>query len=98
LATYQRILASGGFTIVELRPAICLLGNVIDTRRRIIFQVLAQYWALLCGIVGRRERLGRVVGAALRAVDLLATRVAKTGPSAKIIVARRNEPALARSL
>jgi SAM-dependent methyltransferase len=97
LATYQRILATGGFTIVELRPATCLLANVIDTRRQITFQVLERYWALLGGSVGRRERLGRVVGAVLRAIDLLATRVVPNGPSAKIIVARRAELAPAQS-
>ena len=91
LGTYQRILRGAGFEIVDLRPATCLLGNVMDTRWRFTFRVLERYWDLVSRIVGRRERLGQVVGSALRAVDLLASRVLPRGPSAKIIVARRGQ-------
>jgi SAM-dependent methyltransferase len=92
LATYARILGDSGFEIVDLRPASCLLTNVIDTRREITFRLLDRYWDLLGRIVGKRERLGRVVGAVLRPLDLLATRVVSDGPSAKIVVARRSAP------
>lgn len=91
LATYASILSRAGFSIVDLRPTSCLLANVIDTRREFTFRVLERYWDLLAGLVGRHERRGRVVGALLRAVDLVATSVVPNGPSAKIIVARRTE-------
>jgi SAM-dependent methyltransferase len=89
LATYVRVLNDAGLTIVHMRPATCLLGNVIDTRRRVTFRVLERYWDLLSRIVGRRERLGSVIGSALRGVDLVATGVLPNGPSVKVIVARR---------
>lgn len=88
LNSYTRVLQQMGFTIVELRPASCLLINVIDTRYAITFRVLQQYWALLTRFVGRRERLGRAVGFVLQALDLVATKMVPIGPSAKIIVAR----------
>ncbi len=89
LATYVRVLNDAGLTIVHLRPASCVLANVIDTRRRFTFRVLERYWDLLSRIVGRRERLGSVIGSALREVDLIATGLLPNGPSAKVIVGRR---------
>jgi SAM-dependent methyltransferase len=90
LATYERILGEGGFTIAHLRPMSCLLGNVQDTRSLLGFRVLAAYWELLMRGVGPRERLGRVVAGPLRAADLIATRFVPNGPSSKVIIARRS--------
>jgi glycosyltransferase involved in cell wall biosynthesis len=96
LSAYNRILNRAGFTLVDLRPASCLLANVIDTRRKWTFRALERYWDLLSRGVGRRERLGRAVGNMLRAVDTVATRFLAHGPSAKILVARRDSSAVAR--
>jgi glycosyltransferase involved in cell wall biosynthesis/SAM-dependent methyltransferase len=88
LATYTDLLGREGFAIAALRPATSLLGNVIDARSGITFRLLERYWELLGRGVGRRERLGRLVGAVLRPLDLALTRVLPSGPSAKVIVAR----------
>jgi SAM-dependent methyltransferase len=93
LATYERILAAGGFEVVDLRPVSCLLTNVIDTRRPGTFRLMSLYWEAICRIIGRRERLGSVAGSVLGAADRLATRIVPNGPSAKILVARRRPPA-----
>jgi SAM-dependent methyltransferase len=89
LHTYLRVLADMDFKVTVLRPAACLLANVIDTRRKHNYRLLEQYWTLLGLVVGRRERLGSVVGGLLREIDLRATQVVSPGPAAKIIVARR---------
>lgn len=92
LAAYERILRAGGFELRVLRPSCCLLTNVIDTRRLISFRLLDGYWRLLCRAVGTRQLLGRIVAPVLRATDLLATRMMPTGPSVKVLVARRIDP------
>lgn len=92
LHTYAGILASEGFKIVTVRPASCILTNVMDTRSSITFKVLERYWDLLMRVVGRRERLGQAVASVLRPIDLLLTRIVPNGPSAKIVLARRVEP------
>jgi SAM-dependent methyltransferase len=91
LSTYTRILADAGFCIVHLRPASCLLGNVIDTRHAASFRVLERQWELLSFIVGQRELVGRVAASVLRPLDLVATRLVSGGPSAKVMVVRRSE-------
>jgi SAM-dependent methyltransferase len=88
LADYGRVLSDAGLTIVDIRPVSCLLVNVIDTRREISFRLMERYWEWLSRLVGRRERVGRLVVRVLRAADLVATRVVSPGPSAKVIVAR----------
>lgn len=88
LALYEDLLGREGFAIAAVRPASCLLTNVIDTRSRTTFRLLERYWELLARGVGRRERLGRVVGGLLRPADLTLTRFVPTGPSAKVILAR----------
>ncbi len=92
LATYERILADAGVDVVDVRPDTCLLANVIDTRRPGSFRLMQLYWDVICRVVGRRERLGRVAGGVLGFADRLLTRVVPYGPSAKILVARRAEP------
>ena len=94
LAAYTRVLDRAGFQIVELRPMSCVLANVIDTRRKLSFRLMERYWDLLSRIVGRRERLGAVVAALLRPIDLVATRLVAPGPSSKVVVARRTTHSL----
>jgi SAM-dependent methyltransferase len=91
LSEYQRILASRGFTIVELRPALCLLANVMDTRSPLAYRALFTYWDLLSRAVGRRELPGRIAGSVLRPLDLALTALLPNGPSAKVIVARQTD-------
>jgi hypothetical protein len=89
LEAYTSILHSAGFEVRALRPSSCVLINPIDTKRPISFRLLSRYWHELSRVVGTRERLGRAAGPVLRTVDLLATRVVRPGPSAKILVAQR---------
>lgn len=92
LTDYMHVLREEGFTLVDMRPTSCLLVNVIDTRYELSFRILERYWEWMSRAVGRRERVGRAVGSVLAPVDLLATRIVFPGPSAKIVVARRESP------
>lgn len=89
LSSYTRVLAAAGFEIEAVRPTSCILANVIDTRKRLTFMALDGYWRLLGRVVGRREWVGRAVAPILQAIDLLVTTIAPSGPSVKVIVARR---------
>ena len=89
LEAYRSALEKAGMEIVSLSPASCLLTNVIDTRHRSTFRILQKYWQALSLVVGRRERVGRLVGGGLLAFDWVLTRVVRNGPSVKILVARR---------
>jgi SAM-dependent methyltransferase len=89
LSTYHRILEGNGFRIVRLGPAGCLLVNVVDTKRRLPFRLMQNYWHWLSRIVGKRERVGTAVGALLRPLDLLLTRLLRYGPCTKVLVAQR---------
>jgi SAM-dependent methyltransferase len=89
LDEYRRVLAECGMELVHVRPLTCLLANPIDTRRRMSFRLLNAYWLAAALVIGRRERLGRAAGALLGAVDRVAVRAVRNGPSAKIMVALR---------
>jgi hypothetical protein len=82
-------LAQAGLELVALIPVTALLANPVDTRHRATFRALERYWGLLGATVGRRERIGTAVGAVLTPIDRLVVRVAKSGPSTKLLVARR---------
>lgn len=89
LADYQAGLQAAGLELQLMRPATVLLANVVDTRTALAFRALRLYWDLLMRGVGPRERLGAFVAAILEPADRLATSLARTGPSAKVLVARR---------
>jgi SAM-dependent methyltransferase len=89
LADYREALQAAGLELCVLLPATVLLANVIDTRSRLAFRVLEQYWVQLRRVVGKREPLGKPLARVLQPLDALAIRLAKTGPSAKVLVARR---------
>jgi SAM-dependent methyltransferase len=89
LADYRAALEAAGLELQSIRPATVLLANVVDTRSAATFRLLHGYWDLVMRGVGPRERLGTMIAAVLGPADLLAARVARTGPSAKVLVARR---------
>jgi SAM-dependent methyltransferase len=89
LSDYRAALEAAGLELQILRPATVLLANVGDTRSAATFRMLSVYWNILTRIVGPRERLGAAAGTVLGGADLLAIHAARTGPSAKVLVARR---------
>lgn len=89
LVEWSDALAAAGLRIESIAPATCLLANTVDTRRPGTFRLAHRYWEALNMGVGPRERLGAVVGSTLYALDRVAMRLARTGPSTKIVVARR---------
>jgi SAM-dependent methyltransferase len=89
LVDYRDALAAAGFEILLLRPATVLLGTVGDTRSALTFHLLQRYWHLLIRGVGRRERLGAAIASVLRPADRLAVSTLRSGPSAKVLIARR---------
>jgi SAM-dependent methyltransferase len=89
VADYRAALDAARLELCLVRPATVLLANVVDTRREIVFRALERYWSLLTRAVGDREAVGRAAASVLGPLDALAIRLAKTGPSAKVLVARR---------
>jgi len=89
LADYRAALQQAGLELEVLQPATVLLANVIDTRSAATFHLMNLYWTALARGVGRRERLGAAVATIVSRADLIALRTARTGPSAKVLVARR---------
>lgn len=89
LEVYRSALNDAGLELQLLLPATVLLANVIDTRTALAFRALTLYWDLLMRGVGPRDRPGVAIAALLRPLDRLAVRLAKTGPSAKVLLARR---------
>ena len=91
LADYRTALEGAGLELQVVRPATVLLANVIDTRWAATFHILNIYWSRLVRTVGTNERLGAAAGAVLGGADLLAIHAMRTGPSAKVLVARRRD-------
>lgn len=89
LREYEAAFADAGLELQLLRPATVLLSNVVDTRAAWSFRVLQRYWSLVMLAVGRRESLGRVAAGVLEPLDGWASRRMATGPSAKVLIARR---------
>jgi SAM-dependent methyltransferase len=89
LGEWTDALDAAGLRLEVLTPATCLLANPVDTRRQGTFRLLRRYWWAVMMGVGPRERVGAAAGRALYALDSLALRLARTGPSAKVMVARR---------
>lgn len=86
---WRSALDAAGFELVEVRPVTALLANPCDTRTRVGWRVASAYWRAIRKVVGRRERFGAAVGRVLLAIDRLCRRVVRTGPSTKLLVARR---------
>ena len=89
IGDWTAALARARLELVALIPVTALLANPVDTRHRATFRALERYWGLLKAGVGRRERVGGAVGAVLTPIDRLVLRFARSGPSTKLLVARR---------
>jgi SAM-dependent methyltransferase len=89
LADWQATLQGAGLRLDALVPATCLLANAVDTRHRATSRLLWRYWDAVGIGVGRRERVGALAGRALLAVDRLAVRHVRPGPSAKLMLVRQ---------
>ena len=85
---WRKALREAGFAPTALRPATCLLANPADTRFKRTFHLLNLYWWAVGRIVAESDRRAAVVGAPLAAADRLLVRIARTGPSTKVLLAR----------
>jgi 2-polyprenyl-3-methyl-5-hydroxy-6-metoxy-1,4-benzoquinol methylase len=89
LAQWRAALVSNGLELVELVPVTVLLANPADTRSAFTYTLLDKYWTALQLALKGRERLGAAVGAALYRFDRPLRRLVRSGPSTKVLVARR---------
>lgn len=80
-----RLLRANGLEPVARAPMFVLLNGPVDSRN----PVLRAWWAMLTRVVSYHEVLGRVVGAILLPVELVAVRLARRGPSTKLLICRR---------
>ena len=88
LDEWRAELGAAGFELVDLRPATCVLANPVDARTQWQLDALNALWFGVGRIVGPSERRGALVGSALYAVDHVCKRVARVGPSGKLLLAR----------
>lgn len=79
------LLRGAGLEPVAWVPMFVLLNTPVDSRNRL----LHGWWGLLTRIASLHERLGRVAGAAVFPLELAALRLARRGPSTKLLVCRR---------
>lgn len=89
LAAYRQAVADAGLELVEVRPATVLLANPIDARRPGTFALMERAWGLVGLAAGRSELRGRIVGAALGALDAPLRNAMPYGPTAKLLLLRK---------
>jgi SAM-dependent methyltransferase len=88
LDEWREQLDAAGFDIVALRPATCLLSNPVDAASQRRLAAMSRLWFGVSRFVGRSEWRGAVAAAALYPVDRACTRLARVGPSGKLLLAR----------
>ncbi len=79
------LLRAHGFEPLVRAPMFVLLNGPVDSHNRL----LRAWWNVLTRVVSSHELLGRVAGAVLAPVELLAVRLVHRGPSTKLLVCRR---------
>ena len=79
------LLRRHGLEPVARAPVFVLMNGPVDSRN----PVLHAWWNLLTRVVSYREALGRAGGAVVFPLELLATRIARRGPSTKLLICRR---------
>lgn len=79
------LLRENGFEPVARAPMFVLLNGPVDSRSRL----LHRWWGLVTRVVSYREWLGWLVGAVAFPLELVAVRLARRGPSTKLLVCRR---------
>jgi SAM-dependent methyltransferase len=79
------LLRAHGLEPVARAPMFVLLNGPVDSRNAL----LRGWWDLLTRVVSFREALGMVAGAILFPIELVAVRLARRGPSTKLLVCRR---------
>jgi SAM-dependent methyltransferase len=80
------LLRGAGLEPVARAPMFVLLNGPVDSRS----PWLRRWWTLLTKVVSLNETLGSIIGAVLVPVELLAVRIARRGPSTKLLVCRRS--------
>jgi SAM-dependent methyltransferase len=88
LAQWREVLERNRLELVELEPVTVLLANPADTRSAFTYTLLDKYWTALALALNGRERLGMAVGQVLYQLDRPLRRLARYGPSTKLLVAR----------
>jgi SAM-dependent methyltransferase len=79
------LLRGAGLEPVARAPMFFLLNGPVDSHN----PWLQRWWTLLTKLVSLNETLGSVLGAVLVPIELLAVRIARRGPSTKLLVCRR---------
>jgi len=79
------LLRANGLEPVRRDPMFVLLNGPVDSDN----PLLKAWWGGLTRVVSFRDQLGNVLGAVLYPVELLAVRLARRGPSSKLLVCRR---------
>jgi SAM-dependent methyltransferase len=81
----QRCLSEVGFTVHRRRPQYVLMENPRRSRN----PLLRLTWRIVSKLASHSDVTGAAVGAALLPLELLATRVVRTGPGLEIFTCRK---------
>jgi SAM-dependent methyltransferase len=90
LTDWKSAAAKAGLRVTAVRPVTVLLDGPVDTRSKLSFRALTVYRRALIRVLNRNERIGALLGRAVFAADSLLVKMARTGPSLKCIVLRRD--------
>jgi 2-polyprenyl-3-methyl-5-hydroxy-6-metoxy-1,4-benzoquinol methylase len=79
------MLRAHGLEPIRREPMFVLMNGPVDSRN----PVLKAWWSLLTRVVSLREWLGWIAGAAIFPIEVAALRIARRGPSTKLMICRR---------
>jgi hypothetical protein len=82
----MRLLRENGLEPVVRAPMFVLLNGPVDSRN----PLLRAWWGLLTRVASFREATGMVAGAIVFPFELVAIRLARRGPSTKLVICRRS--------
>ena len=88
LAEWRASLDAADFELVDLRAATCLLGNPVDASTQRRLDALLRTWFVVGRLAGGSEARGAGVAGALYPLDRVCVRLARAGPSGKLLLAR----------
>jgi SAM-dependent methyltransferase len=88
IAEHQSVLKGRGLSILVVIPTVAILANPIDTKRKVEFRMLEQWWNLFCRVAAR-ERAMRNSCWLVYVLDRLLCKLSYM-PSSKIMLCRKS--------
>jgi SAM-dependent methyltransferase len=91
VSDWERVLEATDLRIAHIEPAAFLIADPVDGRSRATFALNRLWWRTFARTLRGHEQLASVIVPPLAALDRSLARLARTGPSSKCIVLRRQQ-------